>query len=276
MAEVKRDAFGFPTQMETVLPGDPLLEPTISKPNREEFRAAEIQKVIDEGQSVLEEERPILWLMGGGSGSGKSTVLQTLRDDGFIPVNDVVHIDPDAFKKVIPEFEELIKRKDGRAAIIVHDESTLMAREAFARAVSKRADIIYDTTLSNFPKAGDMIAHARSQGYEVRIIGVTASPRTAIERVVKRGDRTGRYVPIRDLLSTHKKFAAAFEQYIELVDSISLWKTDCGNGTLKKIASKTGGHFDIILPAEYNEFRKSANLNEDATTPDEIDRGEEV
>ena len=79
------------------------------------------------------------------------------------------------FKKVIPEFEELIKRKDGRAAIIVHDESTLMAREAFARAVSKRADIIYDTTLSNFPKAGDMIAHARSQGYEVRIIGVTAS-----------------------------------------------------------------------------------------------------
>jgi hypothetical protein len=67
-----------------------------------------------------------------------------------------------------------------------------------------------------------------------------------------------------------------FEQYIDLVDSISLWKTDCGDGTLKKIASKTGDHFDIISPDEYAEFRKSANLNEDANTPDEINRGQKT
>jgi predicted ABC-type ATPase len=127
-----------------------------------------------------------------------------LRDDGLIPTRDIVHIDPDTFKKVIPEFEELIKRKDGRAAMIVHEESTAMAREAFAQAVAKRTDIIYDTTLSSFPRAWDLIAQAREKGYEVRIVGVTAAPRTAVERVVKRGDRSGRYVPIRDLLSTHK------------------------------------------------------------------------
>jgi len=276
MSSRSRDAFGLPTQMETVPAGDPLLVPTISKPNREEFRAAEIQKVVGDGTSVPEEDTPIFWLMGGGSGSGKSTVLQTLRDDGLIPTSDIVHIDPDTFKRVIPEFEELITRKDSRAAMVVHEESAFMAREAFAQAVSKRADIIYDTTLSNFPRAWDLIAQAREKGYEVRIIGVTAAPRTAVERVVKRGDRSGRYVPIRDLLSTHKQFAAVFEDYIELVDSISLWKTDCGDGTLKKIASKTGDRFDILSPDEYAAFRKSANLNEDATTPDEIDRGEET
>lgn len=276
MAEIRRDAFGFPTQTETVPAGDPLLEPTISKANRQEFRAAEIQKIVSSGTSVSENDRPILWLMGGGSGSGKSTILQTLRDKGLIPITDVVHIDPDRFKAVIPEFEELIKRKDSRAAMTVHEESTLMAREAFAQAVANRTDIIYDTTLSNFPEARDMITQARAQGYEVRIIGVTAAPRTAIERVVKRGDKSGRYVPIRDLLSTHKKFASVFEKYIDLVDSISLWKTDCGNGTLKEMASKSGDRFDIISADDYAEFRKSANLNEDATTPDEIDRGEQT
>lgn len=276
MSSRPRDAFGFPTQRETVPTGNPLLEPTISKPKRDQFRAVEIQKIVENGTSVPEEATPILWLMGGGSGSGKSTVLQTLRDDGLIPTSDIVHIDPDAFKKVIPEFEELIKRKDGRAAMIVHEESTAMAREAFAQAVAKRTDIIYDTTLSNFPRARDLIAQAREKGYEVRIVGVTAAPPTAVQRVVKRGDRSGRYVPIRDLLSTHKKFATVFEQYIDLVDSISLWKTDCGDGMLMKIASKTGDHFDIISPDEYAEFRKSANLNEDANTPDEIDRSQKT
>jgi hypothetical protein len=92
-----------------------------------------------------------------------------------------------------------------------------------------------------------------------------------VQRVVSRGDRTGRYVPVKQLLATHKQFARAFEQYIELVESITLWNTDCGDGTLKKIAHKTEGRFDIIARSEYAEFRKTANLNEDATTPDEID-----
>jgi predicted ABC-type ATPase len=209
--------------------------------------------------------------MGGGSGTGKSTILKKLQKEGFIASHNVVHIDSDEFKFVIPEFQELIKRKDSRAAEVVHDESTLMAREAFERAISRRTDIIYDSTLSDLTKARALIRKAREKDYEIRIIGVTAAPRTAVERVRQRGERTGRYVPVRDLLATHKKFARAFLFYLPLGDSIELWKTDCRDGNIEeKIAQKVGGRLDILNKFEYAEFRKSADLNEDATTPNEI------
>jgi hypothetical protein len=153
MPATNRDAFGFPAPSESLAADDPLLQPTISKAGRDSFRAAEIKKVVDQGRPVSDSERPILWMMGGGSGVGKSTVLDTLRAEGSIPTEHVVHIDPDAFKEVIPEFRELVKRKESRAAAVVHEESTLMAREAFRQAISRRTDIIYVTTLSTFARA---------------------------------------------------------------------------------------------------------------------------
>jgi predicted ABC-type ATPase len=271
MISSDRDPFGFPIPSESRDVDEALLQPTISKPGREEFRRTEIAKRIDQAKPVPEDLQPILWLMAGGSGTGKSTILKKLQEEGVVAQDNVVHIDPDDFKNVIPEFKELIKRKDSRAAEVVHVESGMMAREALNGAMARRTNIIYDSTLSNRAKAYALIRKARENGYQIRIIAVTAGPQTALERVRERGDRTGRYVPVKDLLATHKKFARFFEHYVPLADFVELWKTDCRDGkTEEKIAEKTDGYLDILFESEYAEFAKSANLNENATTPDEI------
>jgi predicted ABC-type ATPase len=271
MTSRDRDAFGFPIPQDRLAPNDPLLQPTVGKAGRDEFRKREIEKRLQRAGPVPADERPILWLMAGGSGSGKSTILKKLQKKGEVARQNVVHLDPDDFKKDIPEFNELVKRKDSRAAEVVHEESGLMAREAFRQAIAQRSDIIYDSTLSNFGKAFDIIMQARENDYEIRIIGVTVAPRTAVTRVRERGDKTGRYVPVKDLLTTHKNFTKWFVEYVGLADSVELWKTDCVDGNMvEKIADAVEGRLDVLLESEYAEFSASANLNENATTPDEI------
>lgn len=274
MAQEKCDAFGFPIPSESLPSGDPLLVVTIRKPNREQFREREIAKVIDQGESLPEDVRPIIWLIGGGSGAGKSTILASLQAAGSIPKSGVVSVNADDFKEVIPEFRQLVERGDSRAAEMVHDESNLMAREAVAAALVKRSNIIYDGTLSDHRKVEGLIRNAKMRGYEVRIIGVTARPHTALKRSLKRGKMSGRYVPVAALLFTHKRFAQFFEKYISLADSAELWKTDCTTlgeeDDVLLIAESRGGELYITHDGAYNDFQRSASLNENAVSPAEI------
>lgn len=265
MPKKSRAAGSQPRFSETIPADDPLLAETVSKAGRSGFRAAEIAKVVARGRPFPADVRPILWLMGGGSGSGKSTVLSELKAQGFVPDSGAVEIDPDDFKEVIPEFQELIRRGDSRAAAVVHEESTLMARTALVQAMKQRANIIFDTTLSAFPSAAKLIRYARLHGYEARIIGVTASLATALSRVRNRAERSGRFVPEPALRRTHQHFAAAFEKYVPLADAIELWKTDMPAAAhAKKIARKQGASLYILDERAYGEFKETAALDEDA------------
>jgi predicted ABC-type ATPase len=209
--------------------------------------------------------------MGGGSASGKSTVLTELQNAGDIPASGAVKIDADAFKLAIPEFHELRDRNDHRAGTFVHAESSLIASRTFEHAIAMRSDVIYDTTLSDYSKVVNLMNQARNGDYEIRIVGVTATPLTAISRMVERGKTTGRYVPIKALLTTHKNFARSFEKYVGLADAVELWKTDCADSkSAELIAVKQDDHLDILRPGDYAEFEKSRQLNENANTPDEI------
>lgn len=265
MPKKSRATGSQPRFSETVPATDPLLVETVSKSGRGGFRSAEIAKVVARGQPLPADVRPILWLMGGGSGSGKSTVLSELKAQGFVPDSGAVEIDPDDFKEVIPEFQELIRRGDSRAAAVVHEESTLMARTALAQAMKQRANIILDTTLSAFPAAAKLIRYARLHGYEVRIIGVTAALAKALARSRERAERSGRFVLEAALCWTHQHFAAAFEKYVPLADAIELWKTDMpGGAPAKKIARKQGASLYILDERAYRDFQEAAAPNEDA------------
>lgn len=271
MSPVPRDPFGFPIPPSPAGADDPLLRETISKSDRGDLRREAVLAALSEATSLPGDRRPILWLMGGGSGAGKSSILDAMQRAGTVPMSGVVKIDPDAFKEMIPEFKELVRRGDNRAAAVVHEESAVMAMETFERAVALRTNIVCDTTLSNPAKAAKIIEMARRGNYEIRIIGVTVSPQTAIARVRNRGEQTGRFVPIQALLGTHKNFARNFETYVRLADVVELWKTDCAEGeTAKRIAIKRDGNLDILSRSDYAEFGKSAELNENANSPDEI------
>jgi predicted ABC-type ATPase len=261
--------FGLPDPPRTVLDDDPILIPTEKIATPERFALRE-QLVIDSVRDAVPVtgRKPIAFLMAGGGASGKGTLLSLLKENGDVPSTGAVEIDPDAIKGLLPEYGELLKRGDSRAAAVVHEESSTLAIQMMDAALSKRADLIVDRTLSNPEKAAREIQKLRNAGYEVRLFGVTVDPANALQRAVTRAKRSGRYVPLDALLAAHKGFANGFERLAELVDEAVLYDNDVAKGAQPAVIAQrpAGEALQIRDETGYNRFVERRALNEQART----------
>lgn len=57
-------------------------------------------------------------------------------------------------------------------------------------------ELIYDGTINDEKRFVQLVQHALDMGYEVEVFVYSADPKRAFESNLKRGDTTGRYVPI--------------------------------------------------------------------------------
>ena len=206
--------------------------------------------------------------MGGGSASGKGTLLKLLKSAGVVPGRDVLKINPDAIKEKLPEYQKIIAKGDSRAATVVHEESKEIAESIFGRAIDQRLNIILDRTMCNKETGLRTIKQAKAAGYEVSLYATTVDIQIAIERAVKRAQQTNRYVPIDALIATHRGFSEAFPAYAEIVDSAELWDTEGERSD--PIAVVEDGKFDVLDHAAYDQFLSRKHLNIKAKQPDEV------
>lgn len=251
----------WPTHWPQTLPeGDPLLTPTIDLPGREALREEQIQRILAAAKPV-EGRKPIAWVMGGGGGSGKGTVLKALIANGEIPgtgkAPSVLHIDPDDVKERIPEFGKFKEAGDSRGAAMVHAESSLIAGEATTRALALKTDIVLDRTLSRQAEGLAEIQALRDAGYEIRLIGVSLDTAEALRRAEKRAQHSWRYVPPRLLIAAHQGFAAAWDAYAAAVDSARLFDNNEA-APRQVLRTEGGGAFEVSDAAAYNRFRDKA------------------
>ncbi len=178
------------------------------------------------GVTPAQGRKPVAYVMGGGGAAGKGTLLnKTLIPQGLVNDSNAVHLDPDDVKKEIPEYNELIAKGDSRAASVVHEESSGLAKRVLANAMNGKYDLVYDVTLGNKDKGTKTLQALKDAGYEVRLFGVTVEPALAVARADKRARGNGRYVPTKDQLVAHKGFTQAFAEYAELVDQAMLFDT---------------------------------------------------
>lgn len=242
---------------------------TIDTPERAALREQLVNEHFTDAAPAPTDRAPIVYMMGGGGASGKGTVLHDLQAAGEVPTN-VVQVDPDRIKtggagvSGIPEYRQLLGHGDARAAAVVHEESSQVARAVMARAMSEKRDFVLDRTLGDPAKAVTEIQALKDAGYQVRLYGVTLDPATAVERAVKRANRTGRFVPIDHLLKAHKGFAQGFEDYAKLADAAVL--IDNGGSRRVTLASAQQGELSIHDQAGYNAFAQRRAINEKATT----------
>ncbi|KAK3009186.1 hypothetical protein RJ639_013526 [Escallonia herrerae] len=111
---------------------------------------------------------PVLLLMGGGAGAGKSTILkQILRESFWLEAaNDALVIDADAFKvkdvvyKALQSYghhEDMLPTSE-----LVHQSSIDSAASLLVTALNEGRDVIMDGTLSWEPFVEQTIAMARN------------------------------------------------------------------------------------------------------------------
>ncbi len=261
--------FGMQEVPKVLDANDKLLKPTdtIKTKAREKQRQKWVNDVLKEGTPVVG-RKPVAYVMGGGGASGKGSVLEELQKMGTIPDKDVVHIDPDKIKKLIPEYNKIIETGDGRAASVVHEESSMLAKQVQAQAAERKMDIILDVTLGDAEKGAAKLKELVDSGYEVQLIGVTVDVAEAARRAVLRAQGEGRYVPMPALVKAHKGFSEGWDEYVKLSDRATLFDNN-GDGPIK-IAEGETGRIDILSEEEYNAFVRKAVINEKANTIAEL------
>lgn len=282
--DINAPDFGLDPWPMALQEGDPLLVSTDKKASveidgesipREVLRADIVEQAFENAVPVVG-RKPVAYVMGGGGASGKGTIKSLLQDKGVIPnthsdpTSGVIELDPDEIKARIPEYEALIAAGDSRAASVVHEESSDIAKRILAKAIGEdgsgsQYDLVYDVTLGDPKKGVALLQRLKAAGYEVRLFGVVVDPVLAVVRADGRARKNGRYVPTRDLLRAHKGFALAFDEYAGLVDHAELFENSFGPRSIARTDSN--GSLDVLDSKAYNLLVSRAEvINENAKT----------
>ena len=150
----------------------------------------------------------------GAPGSGKSYVLRHLG----LCQDDVVIVDPDTFKRRLVEYQAAVAADDILAADRVHRESSMLAKRARDEGIATGRDLCIDGVLSKREAALALIGRLKEAGYEVTLIAVSIPFDVAYERVLRRGEETGRFVPRDYAQRAHENIARHRKELLRAAD----------------------------------------------------------
>lgn len=143
--------------------------------------------------------QPAPWMVYtcGPMGVGKGFALDWMSKKGFFPLENIVHVDPDAFKLVMPEWSSYVAEAAENAGSLCHMESSFMMEVAQEAAMNLRQNIWIDGSLRNadFYAGQFEDIKARFPHYSIAIFYVTAPEAIIRERIAHRAEATGRDVP---------------------------------------------------------------------------------
>jgi predicted ABC-type ATPase len=165
------------------------------------------------------------YMMGGGPASGKSSVINS----GQVTLPQAAHIDADAIKTQLPEYNALQGAKDMRAASFVHEESSGLGKTAMSQAFGAGQNVLLDGTgNASLDGVKSKANAARQAGYKVHAEYVTCSVDEAVRRNIERAKKTGRLPPEAFLRHTHKTVSQILPQAIAegVFDHVRLWDTE--------------------------------------------------
>jgi Zeta toxin len=150
------------------------------------------------GKKPSREGRHAVYFTAGGGASGRTGAVFDVRGkemtaaqlaDPLTGVPDVVVVDPDRIKKLIPEFQLLREAGDQIAALFVRAEAASITRRIVAEAQRRRFSYLCYTTGSS-PSFLEHIAAAKAGGYETQVTMTSRPTNEAIVRSMQRGDRS--------------------------------------------------------------------------------------
>lgn len=202
-------------------------------PEREELHQQILADLFKDATPVTD-GKPTFYMMGGGPASGKSSVIKA--GNVTLPKN-MVSVDSDAIKAKLPDYQDMIKANNPRAAAFVHEESSALAKRAMQIAQSNGYNSMLDGTGDG--SVGSLmkkISQARTGGSQVVGYYVTCPTEEALKRATARAAKTGRVVMDDVIIGTHRKVSQILPECAQYFDRVELYDTTTG---VKLIA--TGG-----------------------------------
>lgn len=168
-------------------------------------------------------EKPRLLFTAGAMGSGKTHSLRKLADFIHLDLQNTLIIDPDKFKDIIPEFENLKKNNPENASTLVHKESALLSELTLECALQMKLNTVVDGSLNDWKWYRTEFQRIRKMYpiYEtIELFLVRADWQTVLDRANKRGTETGRIINENVLEETYQKIPTAISELEKLVDVV--------------------------------------------------------
>jgi hypothetical protein len=192
----------------------------------------------------------------GPMGAGKGYALTWMSDNGYFPLEKIVHIDPDHFKSVMTEWVGYTERDTSSAGSFCHAESAFIQELAQEVALSKMQNLWVDGSLRNGKWFKEVYTDIRERypRYRIAIFYVFADEKIIRERVKRREQLTGRGVPEAELLDSLQAPDRSLGMLVSHVDFIARINN---NGTIPYLTAfetvnTTGGWASIS-----NQFAKT-------------------
>ena len=154
---------------------------------------------------LTRQQWPWIIFSAGAMGAGKSHCIRWLYSRGYLPIlNHAVPIDPDLIRQRLPEWPLYTAADPLRAGELTGAESGYICEILQEWGLSGGFHIWQDGSLRNHYWYEEVFKKVRRRfpSYRIAIVHVQADRDTVVARAQKRGERTGRVVPLETILSS--------------------------------------------------------------------------
>merc|ERR1740123_1295338 len=129
--------------------------------------------------------------------------MSYLSKMGVFPLERLIHVNPDYFKQLMPEWEGYKKHDASQAGAMCHRESGFLQELAQEVAMQANQNVWVDGSLQDGKWYSHLFAETRRRypRYRIALLHVFAELETVKARAQKRGQETGRFVPVDTLES---------------------------------------------------------------------------
>ena len=159
----------------------------------------------------------------GPMGAGKGYTLSWMSRHGVFPLEDIVHVDPDYFKQIMPEWNGYVKHVGDASGSKCHKESGYIQEIAQEVAMRQSQNVWVDGSLHNGAWFSTVFATHRRvfPQYRLAIFVISAPESIVRERIKKRAAETGRGIPEASIVQSLQSVATSLEMLTPLVDFVA-------------------------------------------------------
>ena len=184
-------------------------------------------------EGVISQEKPRLYISMGGSGSGKSSAGNVVKQEcgeNSEEQKNYIKASLDDFREGSDLYKLLIAaghHADDYNLITTY--ATELRDWVTNRALEKKVNLLYDGAGIDYkPRYSEIVAKFKDGGYHNQVVAIETNLPEALNRVGSRFDKEGRTLPWRITVGKHARFPTSFLDAVKdrNLDKISLITAD--------------------------------------------------
>lgn len=220
-------------------------------PERQEVHRKIIEDYFKGHQPYAPDEEKVVMFTGGGGASGKGMFSKDIGKFYSQNKNPMV-LDADEIKKSLAAADG--KEINDKLTGYYHEESSALAKQIYNTAISNNYPLMFDGTATGVGSVMKKLAFSEKYGYKSEMCFLFSDWATIRQNSLDRYRKSGRLVPLTQLLKAHQMSYSAVTALQDKFDSFTLY--DNAGRNLRVVGQSSGRKpLRISNMASWNRFK---------------------